>query len=269
MSLISLSDGATTYELTGEAGQALTVLIHGFSVPSYIWEPTFQNLKQTGFHVLRYDLYGRGYSDRPEVDYSVELFVRQLTELLDALVIETPVNLIGLSMGGPIAAAFCERFPERVGRLALIDPAGFKAWKSLSLSVLRIPGLGEWVFKRNGPDLIVNSQRDDFYQPERFPGYGGLARPQMLKEGYFRALLSTLRKGPLGDLSELYRQVGAQARPVLLIWGAEDRTFPVALGQKALRLMTRASLQVIPEAGHIPHYERPELVNPLLVEFLR
>jgi pimeloyl-ACP methyl ester carboxylesterase len=54
------------------------VLIPGFSVPYVIWDPTFEDLVEKGFRVLRYDLFGRGYSDRPDAIYDLELFDRQL-----------------------------------------------------------------------------------------------------------------------------------------------------------------------------------------------
>ena len=54
------------------------VLIHGFSVPYFIWDPTFRALAEGGMNPVRYDLYGRGYSDRPKAKYNVGLFVEQL-----------------------------------------------------------------------------------------------------------------------------------------------------------------------------------------------
>ena len=78
-SFVQLSDGCTHYELgnsllpagapfgdnKGKGVRAPVVLVHGFSVPYFIWDPTFEFLTKSGFRVLRYDLFGRGYSDRP------------------------------------------------------------------------------------------------------------------------------------------------------------------------------------------------------------
>jgi len=58
------------------------VLVHGFSVASYCWERTVPALVEAGFRVLTFDLYGRGYSDRPDGPYNLDLFVRQIDELL-------------------------------------------------------------------------------------------------------------------------------------------------------------------------------------------
>ena len=78
------------YELEGPADGQPVVLVHGFSVPYYIWDPTFPALAAAGLRVLRYDLFGRGYSDRPDLPYTMELFVRQLKDLLEALQVNKP-----------------------------------------------------------------------------------------------------------------------------------------------------------------------------------
>ena len=88
-SFVQLSDGYTHYELGGPENGQPVVLVHGFSVPYFIWDPTFAFLAKSGFRVLRYDLFGRGYSDRPKLRYDIDLFCKQLRELLDTLGFET------------------------------------------------------------------------------------------------------------------------------------------------------------------------------------
>ena len=97
-SFVALSDGVTHYELGGPRDGHSVVLVHGFSVPYFIFDSTFEFLVNAGFRVLRYDLIGRGFSDRPNVDYDIHLFVRQLKDLLDALELKQ-IDLVGLSMG--------------------------------------------------------------------------------------------------------------------------------------------------------------------------
>src|ERR1043166_1433761 len=68
-SFARLADGITHYEFAGPPDAAIVVLIHGFSIPDYLLDPPFPALVSSGFRVLRYDLFGRGYSDRPDVTY--------------------------------------------------------------------------------------------------------------------------------------------------------------------------------------------------------
>ena len=96
---VELPDGIVHYDLTGPVDAKTIVLIHGFSVPYFIWDRNFEALTQADFRVLRFDLYGRGYSDRPNVVYNPDLFDRQLVNLLAALEIEDQVDLVGVSMG--------------------------------------------------------------------------------------------------------------------------------------------------------------------------
>ena len=63
-SFVQLTSGVTHYELSNPEVNETVVLVHGFSVPYFIYDPTFAFLTQAGLRVLRYDLFGRGFSDR-------------------------------------------------------------------------------------------------------------------------------------------------------------------------------------------------------------
>jgi pimeloyl-ACP methyl ester carboxylesterase len=83
-----LSHGFTYYEIDNRKSEDVIVFIHGYSVPSYIWDKTYNSAKEKGFKVIRIDLYGRGYSENPIAEYSDSLFANQVIELLDELEIE-------------------------------------------------------------------------------------------------------------------------------------------------------------------------------------
>nr|MBC7246018.1 alpha/beta fold hydrolase [Chloroflexota bacterium] len=266
---VALPDGVVHYELAGPLDGQPVVLIHGFSVPYYIWDPTFPALAEAGFRPLRYDLYGRGFSDRPETEYTLDLFVRQALNLLQALGIERAVDVVGLSMGGPIAVSFADRYPERVRKLILIDPAGLPFAKPVLGNIITLPWLGERLMDLLFERVMVNSQGNDFVHPERFPDFRAKYLPQTHYIGFRRAILSTLRGDVLRDHSEVYRRVGKQGRPILLIWGRLDKTIPFETHRQVLAAMPGADFHAIEDAGHVPHYERPEVVNPILIEFLR
>src|SRR5262249_36554688 len=111
---VHLSDGYTHYEIGGPADGRVLVLAAGYSVPYYIWDPTFESLTRAGLRVLRYDYYGRGYSDRPAIPFTDDMYVRQLYELLEAAGITGPVDLAGLSFGGSLVTSFADKYPDRV-----------------------------------------------------------------------------------------------------------------------------------------------------------
>ena len=268
-SFVLLSDGYTHYELGGlQAGQPV-VLVHGFSVPYFIWDPTFEFLTKSGFRVLRYDLFGRGYSDRPRVRYDIDLFCKQLRELLATLALEHIV-LIGLSMGGPITAAFTARYQETVQKLVLVDPAG--ARPVLFAQILKgifTPGFGELAFGLFGSGYMAGSVKSDFYDPTHVKAFVNQYMVQMKYKGFMRAILSTVRSGMLGNFSSTYQEVGSQGTPTMLFWGRDDKTVPFTHSEDILAAIPQAEFHAFEHCGHLPHYEKPEEANPLLLEFLR
>jgi len=268
-SFVRLSHGYTHYDMRGPSGLRPVVLVHGFSVPYFIWDPTFNALTEAGIRTVRYDLYGRGFSDRPNIKYDLALFVAQLGQLLDTLG-DRNVDLIGLSMGGPITAAFAAAFPEKVRKVVLIDPSGGQPVSLGGLYKLAaLPGIGDVLFGVLGTEYLLNTLAGDFFDQELVETFRERYQVQMKYRGFKRALLSTVRNKMLGSFTAVYAALGRIGMPVLLIWGRRDMTVPFGQSQTLLRLMPRAEFFPVPDCGHIPHYERPELVNPRLIEFLK
>lgn len=267
---VQLSDGITHYEISGSEAGAPVILIHGFSIPSFIYDPTFKFLSQAGLQILRYDLFGRGLSDRPPVRNNLDFFLRQLTELIEALRFTRKVHLIGLSMGGLIASAFAARRPERIASLVLIDPSGAKALDaSWALRFARIPVLSEIVFGQLGERILVNSAAKDLYGPVLVARLQEQFRSQMRYKGFTRSILSTIRNDMLGAHLDIYRALGKLDLPTLLFWGRNDRTIPFEQSGLLRQIMPNVELHVIGDCGHIPHYEKPNEVNPILLNFLK
>ena len=266
-SFISLKNGITQYELGGSEERETIVLVPGFSVPYFIFDITFDFLVESGFRVMRYNLFGRGYSDRPRRRYDIRLFVDQLKELLDALNLNR-VNLVGLSMGGPITAAFIDQYPQYVCKYVLIGPAGAKPIApSWMLETLKLPALGGLVLGLFGSGNMVKGIASDFFDPQLVEQFQEKYRVQMQFKGFKRAILSTLRHGMLGSFLDAYRRVDQLHKPTLIFWGRQDTTVPFEHSRELMRAMPRAELRIIDNCGHIPHYERPAEVNPALLDF--
>ncbi len=264
---VRLTDGLTHFELSGPEEGPPVVLVHGFSVPAYIWDSTVALLSGAGFRVLRYDLFGRGTSDRPDVTYDADLFDRQLGELLDSARWQRPVHVMGLSMGGFVTATFAGRHPERVRSLTLIDPAAGDAeplpW------YLRLPWLGPMMWQALLVPGMARGQLTDFRDPARWPEWPDLYRPQMRFRGFGRALWSSAMTLSRTDLDSVYATVGQRSMPVMLLWGKDDHTVPIENADRVRRAIPRAEYHPIDGAAHLPHMERSDTVGPLMLTFLR
>ena len=267
-SFIALADGITHYELSGPEDGNPAVLVHGFSTPYFIFDTTFEFLVNSGFRVLRYDLLGRGYSDRPRVDYNIHLFVRQLKNLLDALRLRQ-ISLVGLSMGGVITASFISEYSEYVSRYVLIDPAGAKQvtlpW---FLEVLKMPVVGELALGLLGSVSMLKSIASDMLDSESVQHFQTQFKVQMQYKGFKRAILSTMRNAMLESFYETYARVGNLQKPTLLFWGINDKTVPFEHSKAIITAIPHIEFHAIENCGHISHYEKPGIVNPILLEFL-
>ena len=223
---VRLFDGVTHYRIDGPDSGRTVVLVHGFSVPYYIWDSTAAALAGAGFRVLRYDEYGRGWSDRPNLSYTADLYDRQLTQLLDSLNIHAPVDIAGVSAGGAVVATFGSRHPARTRSVVLVDPvAGVHGGVRFPYN---LPGVGPLLWQAFVVPGMADGQMTDFAHPERFPDWVSRYREQTQYRGFGRALLASRHAMAGQQLDSVYRALGATSVPVLLLWGTKDETVPFA-----------------------------------------
>ncbi len=263
---IALAEGVTHYELTGADTSRTVVLLCAATVPYYLWDPTRDSLVAAGFRVLRYDYFGRGLSDRPDIDFSLATLDAQLLELLDSLRIRSPVDIGGVSMGGVVAANFAHLHPSRVRTLTLVAPA-FNMFDKTPFP-MNVSGVGEYAAVFTVPNM-AKSQGDLFFHPERFRDWADRWREQMRYEGFRRSVLSMIRGDILKKSPAEYAPLGRSNLPILLIWGRQDQIVPFERSAAVRAAFPGAEFHPIDSAGHIPQYERPEAVAPLMIRFLR
>lgn len=225
-----LNDGTTRYQLSGE-GSETVVLVHGFSSPYFIYDNLYEQLVAANCRVLRYDLIGRGLSDRPKMKYDADAFVRQLDELTEKLLPGERFTLIGTSMGGIITTRFVQMHPDKVSRLILLAPAVMDTFEApASMKLCRIPVIGPMIFRAVAPYIIISKSADELrlatdYEKDRYIiRFTDFAR----YKGYMRALASSLADCILDyeTAMEAYRSVADSKIPMLVIWGTEDSTMP-------------------------------------------
>lgn len=261
---VTLSHGITHYEVAGPDTGRVVVMVHGFSVPAYIWDSTFNALSAAGYRTIRYDVYGRGFSDRPDAAYDGAFFDAQLDELLNALNVTHPVDLIGLSFGGFITGHYTAGHAARVRTLTLIDPASTS--RSIP-SFLRWPVIGQWFWQTTQVPTMAENQATDFLHPARYPTWADQYRPQMQYRGFGRALRRSLITMSNTNFAALYARVAQTQIPVLLIWGKQDQTIPLAMSEVIRTNIPAVDFFPVDSAGHLPHIEQAALVNSKLLQF--
>jgi pimeloyl-ACP methyl ester carboxylesterase len=269
---VALSHGFTNYEVMGPADGPVIVLVPGISVPRTVFARTLEPLAEAGYRVVAFDLYGRGFSDRPRVRYDAELFNRQIDDLLRALRIDGPITLVGLASGGLQALRYAELHPKRVESLVLICPDGVDAPVTGFVRMLRRPLVGELAGR-----IVMNAVGQRRWE-ERLQNYSADARVvedvirqfrgQLEYKGFWRALTSSIASLPISEASDVFRRIERQGTRTLVLWGANDVIIPTHLGQEVRRLMPSATYIEIP-AGHLPQYERPDLTNDAILRFVR
>lgn len=263
---VRLSDGVTHYQFDGPDTGRVVLLAHGFSVPYYIWDSTAAHLSQAGYRVLRYDTYGRGWSDRPDVAYNDKLYERQVSELLDSLHITRPVDLGGVSFGGYVAGVYASRHPDRVRSLILVDPVAGDS--PTSLAPADYPVIGKYIFQTMAVPGMAAGQASDFIDPSRFPDWADRYRVQMRYKGFGRALLSTQMERRGLNTDSLYARVAAGGFPVLLIWGEKDETVPFERHTRVQKAIPAVEFHPIANAGHLPILEQAARTDSIILAFL-
>jgi pimeloyl-ACP methyl ester carboxylesterase len=202
------------------------------------------------------------------MEYDLDLFVSQLEGLTSALDVQGPMVVAGLSMGGPIAASFASHHPDQVAGVILIAPEVSQTAPK-DVFPLNLPWVGDYLMNAVMEPLVLPKlQASDFVHPENFPGWEARYRVQLQYRGTGRALLSTIRNLVSMDPAAEYRRLKDLDLPVLLVWGKEDATIGADQISLLQKLIPDIQTFVVDDAGHLPHYEGADQVNPRLLQFL-
>jgi len=234
----TLPYGRTRYWLFGPEDGIKVVLVHGLTIPAITWRDVAPVLASRGFRVLAYDLYGKGYSEAPNLPYNANLFTIQLA-LLMQYVRWDAATIVGFSMGGGVTAAFASSFPHLCEKLVFIASSGVPPRE----------------------DTLKTSPTSKPVNP--IPSMTELRELQsQALLGYSDAIASIRDVGPLGGLSTAFEWIGKHdpAFKTLIIHGTEDAIVPVEHGEKVKTMIPHAQFVPVQGAAH------DLLVDPTYVE---
>lgn len=247
------------------------VLVHGFNHHAEAWVRNIHVLAAAGYRVIALDLPGFGRSGVPRMRYSLRGYSEFIISFLDALEVGR-AHLVGSSMGGAIVLKTAIDNPGRVISVTAVDAAGMfntapRTWALAANPLVRAalrPLMGhrrllEWSHARAYHDQRLSSARqvDVMERAYTQPGY----RDHIL--GMAQTMLLDPEDGLLWD------QLPALKTPVLVVWGRQDRTLPVAHAYRAAQRIRGAQLKIYDRCGHLPMYEQADAFNRDLLVFVQ
>ena len=265
--VVDFPSGKTHLEIQGPEEKQLVILVHGASGPMAIWDQVMPSLAKNS-RVLRYDLFGRGLSDRAKGKYDLDLYVTQLEGIIAKYSPDRNVQLVGSSMGAIIATAYTIANPSKVDKIVLIGPAGFPIGATSASKLMDYLIFGEIAMKLFGDKALVEHNTNYYSNPDKHKDSIDIFAKQLRTKGTKYAILSTMREVPMQDYKARYSNLGGLGKPVLLLWGEHDITFPYSNNSFMLEAIGGVEFERIPDSGHMPQLENPELVVSALERFL-
>jgi pimeloyl-ACP methyl ester carboxylesterase len=276
-------DGVNLHYFCGGTGPPL-LLVHGLGSSASV--EFHYNLEPLAAHhrVFAIDLPGFGRSDKPILAYTIDLFVRAVSDLMATEGIERAA-VMGVSMGGRVALGLALDSPEKVERLVLVDALGIGAPRRvLAYSILLTRGLGELTLRgtaralrQMNPTMIRRfwgwylkrpNRVDTIWTDERIASHGTLLAKPEYRAAYLSALRSIAGMRHLRDGVVVQDRLAELRMPTLLIWGGHDHIFPASNAQVAMGRIPNGRLEVFDDSGHTPQMEEPERFNRLVLDFL-
>lgn len=262
------------YHEAGQGEQTL-LLIHGLGSYLPAWKNNVAALAEH-YRVVAIDLPGFGRSSKANYHYSMRFFSRVVDAVIDGLELGNPV-LVGHSMGGQIALTHALDYPGKAKALILTAPAGLEGfsegevrWFKRAVTPRLIMGAGPKAihtnFARNFNDMPADAEFMIRHRLEIIKG------PDFESYAYANSrAVAAMVDGPTLDK---HHEVEV---PVFVIYGEDDELIPSPflhpgetrdIGEVGVEAFPNARLEMIPDAGHMVHFERPELYNQLVLEFL-
>lgn len=254
----------TTYVSQG-GGSTPILLVHGFDSSIFEFRRLLPLLAaQNETWVV--DLLGFGFTDRlPNLKFNPRAIAIHLYCFWKTM-INQPVILVGASMGGAAAIDFTLTYPEVVKKLVLLDSAGMK--NNPIISKFIFPPLDYFAteFLRR-PQVRESISRSAYFDKSFATSDANIcARLHLEMPGWNQALISFTKSGGYGNFQQ---QLSLIQQQTLILWGDNDKILGVGDADKFEKLIANSQLIWIPNCGHVPHLEKPQVTASLMLDFIR
>ncbi len=258
------------------SGPETLILIHGLGSNAKAW---LRNISSWGeeYRVIAVDLPGYGYSSKGDYPYSLSFYGQVLTELLDGLEI-SEATFVGHSLGGQIALVTALEHPERVSKLVLFAPAGFEEFtrgeKQWFKNVMTVELVRDTPVRGIAENLHAN-----FYDTPVEAEFMIADRIQVRGASDFEDYCYAVTRNVAAMVDDpVFSRLEQISQPTLVVFGKNDGLIPNPylhggytqdVAEKGVAALPNGELEIVPECGHFVQFERPDVVNPLVLEFLR
>jgi len=252
------------------------ILIHGFGASLGHWRHNLFVLGQS-HPVYALDLVGFGATEKPQAPYDAFFWARQVHDFWQT-VIQQPAILVGNSIGSLIAITTAAEYPQMVSGLVLIsvpDPAVrqemIPAWcvpvvngienviaapwlLKLIFYCVRRPGIVKsWAGIAYGDKSVVDQELVEILLNSAFDRGAADAFVRIIKS------MTSVKFGP-----SVKQTLANLNLPILMLWGEQDRMIPTQFASQFAAVNPQIQLKMLPQAGHCPQDEQPEIVNELI-----
>ena len=284
-----LSECRMHYVTRGEGKPIL--FLHGFPQFWFLWRRQLADLGED-HAVYAPDMRGYNLSCKPQEPEAYRM--RHLLADIHGLVTElgiAPTTLVGHDWGGIVSWAFALKYPDLLERLVIIDaPSPFTWNRDLRESPKQRDAVNYMIeLSKPSPEpeemLSANdfSMMDDIMRriggrearlsgPDRAVYHQAWAQPGALRGGlnYYRAARMGDQVAAGGVPEEYAARITSRTVdvPTLVIWGENDAALLPSLTRGLSEWVPRLQVEIVPGAGHWVPYERPEIVNALIREFI-
>jgi len=249
------------------------VLLHGFGASLYSWQKVFQPLSQYG-KVIAFDRPAFGLTEKPlrwkgQNPYSPQAQMKLVVGILNYFNIQKAI-LMGHSAGGTLAMQIALEYPERVQSLILVDPAvynggGTPGWLRPVFHSPQMRHLGPLLARQiqaRGRDFLNRSWHD----PSQLDAATiSLYEKPFLAKNWDRGLWELTLASRTTDFAGRESELSI---PILVITGDDDHIVPTLESKHLVTELPNGFLAIIPNAGHIPHEEKPVEFMDAVVQFL-
>lgn len=258
-------------------GDYTLLFIHGLGSYLPAWKKNIADLHKD-FRCIAIDLAGYGKSSKNPENISLAFYATTIKEMIEKLKLKNVV-LVGHSMGGQIALTFAAKYPMLIQRLVLFAPAGLEEFNDAEAQMLK-NYTAPAIIQATSDAQIKQNLKINFFQMPEDASFMAEDRIKMKQAKDFPAYCQVVSKCVASMLDEpVFKQLEAIKTKTLLIFGENDALIPnkflhanltiKELTEKAKSQMSNAEILLIPETGHFVQFEKADLCNESIRNFLK